>query len=256
MPDYQNDLLINEHKLDEEWITQPSKMMSYAAELAQAIFNRNRAKENLDVVEASLDSDARQEPTPAGLGKATETAIKNWIKLQETYREALEAYHDTDLEVNLLQGAVNAFNHRKAALENLVKLFLSGYWSEPGLGDDGKKIRERGEERVRDDLNAALNRPEIAFAEALGPCRGEKPAKTMFAIGPRFGDGAYDAGPFKTLDEALTYIGSKGWCVFRISPDSPPEAVKVWERDRWVDAEAPPGAPAPARPLPIIRKKK
>jgi hypothetical protein len=160
MPDYQNDLLINEHKLDTEWISQPSRMMSYSADLAQAIFNRNRAKENLDVIEASLDSEARREPTPAGLGKATETAIKNWIKLQDTYREALEAYHDSDLEVNLLQGAVNAFNHRKTALENLVKLFLSGYWSEPRLGEDAKPLREMGEAKIRDDLNAALNRPE------------------------------------------------------------------------------------------------
>jgi len=160
MLDYQNDLLINKNKLDEEWIQQPSKMMRYSVELAQAIFNRNRAKENLDVIEASLDSEARKEPTPAGLGKATETAIKNWIKLQDTYREALEAYHDTDLEVNLIQGAVYALQASKSALENLVKLFLSGYWSEPRLGQDGKQIREQGETKIRDDLNAALNRPE------------------------------------------------------------------------------------------------
>lgn len=160
MPDYQNDLLINEHELDEEWITQPSKYMSYSADLAQAIYNRNRAKENLDVIEASLDSEARREPTPAGLGKATETAIKNWIKLQDTYREALEAYHDSDLEANLLQGAVNAFNHRKTALENLVKLFLAGYFSEPNLGKEAEPLRERAATKIRDELNEGLNKPE------------------------------------------------------------------------------------------------
>ncbi len=160
MLDYQNDLLIDKNRLDEEWIQQPSKMMRYSVELAQAIYNRNRSKENLDVIEASLDAEARREPAPAGLGKATETAIKNWIKLQDTYREALEAYHDTDLEVNLIQGAVNDINANRNALPDLVKLYLSGYWSEPRLGQDGKTIREAGETKIRDDLNAALNRPE------------------------------------------------------------------------------------------------
>ena len=158
MLDYQNDILINKHKLDEEWLKHSSLAMTYSAELAQAIHNRNRAKENLDIIEASLDSEARREPIPAGLGKATETSIKNWIKLQETYREALESYHDSDLEVNLLQGGVYAFNHRKTALEWLSRLFLSGYWSEPTLGNEANPLQERGALKIRDELNAALNR--------------------------------------------------------------------------------------------------
>lgn len=171
MPDYQNDLIINEHKLDEEWLRQPSRMMEYSAELAQAIYDRNRAKENLDVIEASLDRDARNEPPPAGLGKLTETAIKNLIKLQDPYREAILAYHDCDMRTNLMQGAVNAFQHRKTALENLVKLYLAGYFSEPNLGEDGKTLRERAGDKVRDDLNAALNRPEEGLKpQGVVPC--------------------------------------------------------------------------------------
>jgi hypothetical protein len=161
MPDYQNDLIINENKLDEEWLRQPSMAMDYSAELAQAIYDRNRAKENLDVIEASLDRDARNDPPPAGLGKPTETAIKSWIKLQDSYREALLAYHDCDLRVNLTQGGANAIQQqKKAALENLVKLHLAGYFSEPSIGGEGRALRERASEKVRDDLNAALNRPE------------------------------------------------------------------------------------------------
>ena len=176
MPDYQNDLLINEHRLDEEWIRQPSKMMEYSAELAQAIYDRNRAKENLDVIEAGLDSEARKEPPPAGLGKPTETGIKNWVKLQDPYREAILAYHDCDMTVNLLQGAVNAFQHRKMALENLVKLFLAGYFSEPNLGVEGKPLREKAAEKIRDDLNAALNaEPEPAPPARPVPIIRRKP---------------------------------------------------------------------------------
>ena len=244
MPDYQNDLLINEHKLDEEWITQPSKMMSYSADLAQAIFNRNRAKENLDVIEASLDSEARQEPTPAGLGKATETAIKNWIKLQETYREALEAYHDSDLEVNLLQGGVNAFQHRKTALENLVKLYLSGYWSEPNIGAEAKPLRERGEARITEDLNAALNRPE---------------EQIMYTIGPE--KGGYTAGPFPSFKQAMDTAGKAGEYIFQLAPNQPPEMVRFWHRENWkqmafIDKNTGEFAPKPTpRPIPIPRRK-
>jgi hypothetical protein len=127
---FEQELAINKNKLDDELLTQAQKMMRYNSAHAQAMYDRDRAKQALDVTKANLDASIRAELTASG-AKFTEAVVDGKIRTSSTYIEAQDKYQKAEHEVNLLLGAVMAMNARKGMLESLVKLFLSGYWSEP-----------------------------------------------------------------------------------------------------------------------------
>lgn len=149
---YMEDLSIDLHALEEEWVIQPQLYMKYAQLAAQAQMDRDRAKEKLDVVRAEVDDAIRTEPLEygapkdkSGNAKITEAWIAGTIVLQEEYKDAVQAVNDANYHMNIYRAAVNAFEHRKKALENEVQLWAGGYWSAPHLPHEsaaGKRLLE------------------------------------------------------------------------------------------------------------------
>jgi len=127
---YEKDLSIDEMALDREWKDQPSLYFKYAEQQAIAGKIRDEAKEKLDVVKAELDTIARQELPNEGK-KITENQIANWIVQQKAYQEASANLIQTNYEANMMANAVRAMDHRKAALENLARLWVGQYYSIP-----------------------------------------------------------------------------------------------------------------------------
>ena len=129
---------LDQFKLDEEWVAQPKLFFKHASERAEAKASYERAKAARDVTEAELDNMIRSDPTSFGIEKPTENAIASTILLQKAHRKAnrvvITAKHDMDI----LQAAVDALDHRKKALENLVHLFAMNYYSEPKAPDGAK----------------------------------------------------------------------------------------------------------------------
>lgn len=123
---YENDLKIDEHQLEKEWLHQPSLYMRYAEKAALADSKAKRAKENIEVVKAELSTYYRSTEE-----KFTEKSIEAQILTDPKYKEANKDYLDAVEQAAVLSAAVRAFDHKKAALENLVRLTLAGYYSQP-----------------------------------------------------------------------------------------------------------------------------
>lgn len=158
--EYEQDLAIDPMLLDEEWLKQPGLFMKYSVLAAEAQKRRDQAKEKLDVVRAELDHKIRIEPEKYGLDKSTDKAVEATIPTQQEYRDASRELVDASFEVNIVQSAVRAFDHRRSALENEVKLWLGSYFSGPKAPRDipgGKRIvdmaRDRVSSRMREELN-------------------------------------------------------------------------------------------------------
>ena len=150
---YKSDLDIDMNDLEGEWLKQPSLFMYYSEAHAEAIKERENAKNNLDIVDAQLDSEIRRDWEKHWTKSPTETAVKNWVLQHEKHKKALDLFNDKSHSVNLLQSAKSAFDHRRKALENLVTLLVTGFHSEPKvskhitkgehLGLDRKKVIRR-----------------------------------------------------------------------------------------------------------------
>jgi hypothetical protein len=96
--------------------------------LAEAEMVRDKAKENIDLVKAELDLAIRTDPRPHGLEKITESAVNSAVTTNKRYRESLDEYNQLKYNHRIIQSAIESLNHKKYALDNLVRLFLSEYY--------------------------------------------------------------------------------------------------------------------------------
>jgi len=132
---------IDQNTLDTEWVAQPKVFYEYAIKLADARRDLEQSKAALDVVRAELDSKIRINPDSFGVLKVTETVISNTIITQTGYQDSLDDMLTAKHNVDILQAAVNALDHRKSALERLVSLHGQNYFSTPKAPDEaGKEI--------------------------------------------------------------------------------------------------------------------
>ncbi len=152
---YKEDLKIDKYALDEEWLKQPTLFINWAEEFVEAQADRDRKKEQLDLIKAELDNVIRSEPEKFGLAKVTEGAIQNIILTEGSYRDAQDKYLTAIKQAKILDVAKEAFDHKKKALENLTQLFLAGYFanSEIMKGDVKDFLTESKSKRIDDGLN-------------------------------------------------------------------------------------------------------
>lgn len=161
MPDisFKKQLVIDKYALDEAVINQPELYADWACRWADAVNDRDRAKDNLSLIRGECDEDIRNRPGDFGwkADKApTEAFISAAISGHVDYMAANEAYLETVHEVNTLVVAKDSFEQRSKMIGELVKLYVSGYFS-------GNKAIDKGyagalEKIVEKDISEALEK--------------------------------------------------------------------------------------------------
>lgn len=155
---YEDDMHIDENALDIELLDHSTLMAKYSRLLAEAKEERDLAKEALDLKRAEIDLDIRDHPQNYKLTKVTEAAITNCILMEEEFQTAQKEVHRTNYEVNVLQGIVNAIDHRKSNLEGLVKLHGQNYFAGPSVPHDLSALREEKEDKLAHRVGGSLKR--------------------------------------------------------------------------------------------------
>jgi hypothetical protein len=126
--DFENDLQIDKYGLDDEWAKQPSTFHKWSVQLAESEMERDRAKENIDLVRAELDMAIRSDPAKFKLEKITEASVSSAITVNQKYKDSVDEYLKLKYNHKIIQSAIESLNHKKFALDNLVRLFLSEYY--------------------------------------------------------------------------------------------------------------------------------
>ena len=122
---------LDKFRLDEEWVEQPKLYFESASKLAASRQEYERAKAERDVVKAEEELKVRNNPEKYGLEKTTEAAIGQVVTTSLKLRVANEKIITTKYEMDMQQAEVDALEHRKKALENLVQLEARNYFSAP-----------------------------------------------------------------------------------------------------------------------------
>lgn len=124
---YLDDLETGFDTLPEDWRDHPRRFAKWGNKHANSMAERDRAKENLKVVEAELATQVRSNWDALGFEKApTVDAVQHWVIQQPKYREASEEYINKCEEVNILSVGKSAFEHRRKQLESLTQFLLMG----------------------------------------------------------------------------------------------------------------------------------
>lgn len=143
---------IDKNDLDKEFCRQPRLYIKYAAELANARMLLDESDNSLKAIKATLDGLIRSDPSAYDLpDKITETVIASAILLQDSYMKAQKKVSLAQYKVNLLFAMIGAFDHKKSALENLVKLQGQSYYATPRSDSEGKDrlMKERSDKVAR-----------------------------------------------------------------------------------------------------------
>lgn len=132
-------LSIDPLALVEEWLRQAIIYDKWARKLVDANDDRDRAKQDLDLVKAEVDNDIREHSAKYfGDKKPTEAAIAAQVLMDDRYKKALEHSLQTSKTAAILAVGERALGHKKSALENITKLWLSDYYSSKPDGDTVK----------------------------------------------------------------------------------------------------------------------
>ena len=126
---YKDELTIDKHNLDVEWINQSKVFAKWGEELVYAQERTDKAKANLDLIKAQTDSKIRANNIG---GKTTESQILNMIIQDPEYQKAIVEHIEAKKQEGIIEIARKAFEfQRNKALDRLTDLFLSNYWAEP-----------------------------------------------------------------------------------------------------------------------------
>lgn len=146
----EKDFQIDRFRLDDEWCRQPNLYHAYAEALAEAKQNLDEAKSDAAVMRAEVELKIRKDPDDYNLPKVTEGVIKAALDANEELKSAEQVVIDARYHVGILEAAVQALDHRKRALSDLVSLHLADYYSKPvARGDSREAVEDMSKQRAR-----------------------------------------------------------------------------------------------------------
>lgn len=141
---YRDKLRIDKNAMDDMWLEQPQIYNEIGERLALEISLRDQAKDDLADIAAELDTQVRELHADDDK-KPTETAIKNEIKQDATYKNAQTKLRAYELNVSRLQMLRDSFHQRRYALQDLTTLWTGGYFtSNSGAARDARDRKGSG----------------------------------------------------------------------------------------------------------------
>jgi len=152
--DFERDLSIDKFRLDEECITHPGLFYRYSEMAAEAKNKVGVLGDSLKLTMGEANIKIRNRFIKAE-EKFTEAVISSSVEKDEDVITAREELREAELALARLQAGVNAMEHRKSQLDNLVKLYVAGYFSTPAQSGRPKEaINDQAAREARRRLNS------------------------------------------------------------------------------------------------------
>ena len=143
--------------LDAEFLNHAEIFMKYAKASAQASREAKYAEERVKTLRSEIIRDEKRDNP-----KHTETTLEAAYRNDSEYKEAKAECIEAQFKADLLANAVYAFQARKVALENLVRLHGQEYYSSPktphDLPEAAERLNDAKERGTEQRIRRATNR--------------------------------------------------------------------------------------------------
>lgn len=124
---YYHDVSIDTDNLDWEWARQSGLILKYGKDFANTAKRRDKSEEVYENLKAKEILQIRKKKKGE---KITVGELEAEVNLNPKVQEAKNKFLELKYETNMLQNVMKAMEHKRAALEYLVKLYLVGYFSD------------------------------------------------------------------------------------------------------------------------------
>jgi len=145
---FKKDLKIDLNNLHNEWKNHANLRYKYASEVSHLDRVTKKINEAVAVVKAKLIKQCKTENP-----KITVQQIEAFCCENNDYIEAKNEQIDAEYELNMIKNALRAFDDRKSALENEVKLWIGNYFASP-IEELQKNQGESIEVRISDESSS------------------------------------------------------------------------------------------------------
>lgn len=125
--DFEADVKINRYKLEEVAEESSTIYLYWSEQAAEKRAELSKVKERIALMEAETDSQIRATADK----KPTEAEIKNRVLSNPEIQKQKEKQIALQKEYDILTGVLRALEFKKSSIEDLVRLYLAGYYSDP-----------------------------------------------------------------------------------------------------------------------------
>ena len=153
--DFENEIAIDLDNLHEDWRSHAQVRYKYASEVSHLDRVAKKAHEHVKVVRSRLIKEAKE------LKLTSADLREGYYREHEDHISAKNEQIDAEYELSMAWNALNAFDDRKPALENEVKLWTRNYFSSPTEErqiEPGKSISAKGREEASQNARSTMNR--------------------------------------------------------------------------------------------------
>ena len=159
--DFEKDLGIDKYKLDEECLSHPVLYYHYSEMAVNAKNEVGVLADNLKLKMSEANVEIRNRFTKKEI-KFTEAVISAEVEKDASVIEAREELREAELNYARIHAGVAAFEHRKSQLDNIVRLYIAGYFSTPsGSGKPKESINEQAARDAKRSLNKGKAKPSV-----------------------------------------------------------------------------------------------
>jgi hypothetical protein len=137
--DFNEDVKVNRFKLEIAAESHSTVFLFYSEKLGEAKTAFSQAKDHLEYIKAKTELDYRQMANPPV--KITADSVEALVNTHENVIAAKDALTAAQKDWNTYEAAVRAMEHRKGQIDNLVKLWISGYYSNPNGHDRTSEMK-------------------------------------------------------------------------------------------------------------------
>ncbi len=156
--DLEKGLLIDEHALEQALMEQPSIFYKVSSMLADAISERDAAKQDKETLEARVDGKIRQVAELGG-EKVTEKLIEGRKILHKDVIDLSKELLELNKSVGQLSALKESFQQRSYVLNKLTDLYIANYYGDANYTTGSRRMNEHLAEATKRD-NA--NRPALS----------------------------------------------------------------------------------------------
>jgi len=149
---FEKDLSIDKYRLDEECLSHPVIYFRYGELLADAKNKVGVLADALKLKMGEANIAIRNRFIKKEI-KFTEAVINSEVEKADDVVAAREELREAELSLARLQAGVSAFEHRKSQLDNLVKLYVAGYFSTTNSGKARETVNDQASRDARQGLN-------------------------------------------------------------------------------------------------------
>lgn len=151
----QSDLSFSHNSLDDAMMRQASLYAHYGTQSAKAQLQADRMKNQMELVEAQIDKELREEAAAEGK-KITEAQIEKAIRLDSRYQRAVSRYNESKMVASMTKTTTEAFTQRRDMLVQIGKDLREERLGEVRVRasqDRVESLKDRAVETIRQSQN-------------------------------------------------------------------------------------------------------